>query len=81
MLLLALRDSRNSSEYNKMKLFILRERSLTSGKQIKYCVRVFFVISFVFMRSYLNVRTKKQPTAREETQVGFHFISVLLRNL
>lgn len=52
-----------------------------SGKQIKYCVRVFFVISLVFMHSYLNVRTKKQPTAREETQVGFHFISVLLRNL
>lgn len=34
---------------------------------------VFFIISAVFLRSYLNTGTKKHPAAREEAQVRFYF--------
>ena len=34
-----------------------------------------FVVMFVvFMHSYLNTGFKKHPAAREEPQVGFHFV-------
>lgn len=37
--------------------------------------RFFFVISVVFVYSYLNTGVKKHPAAREETQVGSYFVT------
>lgn len=58
----------------QMNLELILSEALVFGKEIKCCWRLFFIISFVFMYSYLSVGAKKQSAACEETQVGFYFL-------
>lgn len=65
MLLLAMKGSRNWSEYTA--------DTEASDRRRPVLLLTFIFLSVVSVCSYLNVGAKKLPAARKETQVGFYF--------